>query len=98
MDAEPKTPTVAGKTLLLPMYSLRMRFVLIASLLLTATVVLLSAYNATAHRKPITMIAAQAKARILVTKTHLKLPLKIAVVKTQKGEIETDKEFVGNDD
>lgn len=76
----------------------RMSLVLSALLLLTATVVLFCAYNAKAQRNPTTIIAAQAKARILVTKTHLKLPVKIAVVKNQKGEMETDKEFVGDDD
>lgn len=77
---------------------LRMKFILIALLLLTATVVSLSAYNAVAQRKPTPATAAQAKARILVTKTHLRPPLEIAGVKTQKGEMETDKEFVGDDD
>jgi hypothetical protein len=76
----------------------RIRFVIIGLSLLTVTVVLRSAYKATAQREPTTPMTGQTKARIMVTKGHLRPPLEITVVKTQKREVEPDKEFVDDDD
>ena len=76
----------------------RIKLVLIVSLLLTITMLVLGAFKTRAQQKTAALIASQGQDRIVVTKTHLRPPLEIAVVKTQKGQMETDKEFVGDDD
>lgn len=76
----------------------RIRLVLIGLTLLIFTVVLISAYKATAQRQPTTLVAGQRNSRLMVTKSHVKPSLEIAGVKTRKGDLETDREFVDDDE
>jgi hypothetical protein len=76
----------------------RVKFVLIASLLLTIAVLMLGAFNTRAQQKTAALIASQGQERIMVTKTHLNPPLKMKLLKTRKRVLERDKAFLDDDD
>jgi hypothetical protein len=76
----------------------RISFVLIALTILTFTVVLLNAFKARAQQEPAALVSGQNKARIVTTQGSKSPPIEIAGVKSRKGDIETEKEFVDDDD
>lgn len=76
----------------------RLKFVVIALLVLTVATLIADPYRTKAQLKSMSAWRSQAQDRIVRTKEDFSAPIKIVAVKTKLGEIKMDKEFLAADD
>lgn len=80
----------------------RARFLLIAAVLATVSAVIISSQQAGAKRKTTELFSSPPQDRLqdrrLVTKTDFDPPVKLTLVKTIRGLVDTDREFSADDD
>jgi hypothetical protein len=76
----------------------RTAFILIISLVVTVVTSILGIYKATAQRQVLAPLVTRTQDRVIVKKSDFDPPVKIVVMKTRKGEIESGKPYHDNDD
>lgn len=76
----------------------RTRFLLIAAVLPIVAAVMISSQRAGAKRNTVDLPSSQPQDRLMVKKADFDPPVKITLVKTKGGLVETDKNFSADDD
>lgn len=77
--------------------SSRTRFLLIATVLLTVAAVMISSQRAGAKRNTLDLVSGRPQDRLMVKKADFDPPVKVILVKTKSGLVETDKNFSADD-
>ena len=75
----------------------RTAFILTVSSVLTVVTSILGVYKATAQRQVLAPLVTSTQDRVIVKKSDFDPPVKIVVMKTRKGEIESGKPYHAND-